>query len=67
MLFDFYGHAVYTMHCQSVNLSCSFPIMPHHITTHTSTTAAIANKSTDRTSSPRYKITLTPLCYSLKP
>ena len=42
------------MHCQSI---CPVPFPSHLITTHTLTTATAANKSTDRTSSPRYKIT----------
>jgi len=58
-----YGHAVCTMHCRSI---CTVPLPSHVITTHASTTAAIANMSLDRTSSPRYKITLSLLRYSQK-
>jgi len=75
------GHVVHLSRCDVLECcwplwACSMhhalpvnpvPFTSHPITTHTSTTAAIANKSTDHTSSPRYKITLPLLCYSLKP
>jgi len=61
MLPGLYGHTVCTMHCRSI---CPVPFPSDLITTHTSTTTAIVNKSTDRTGSPRYKITLPLLSYS---
>jgi len=46
MLPGLYGHAVCTMHCRLI-YPVQFPSLL--ITTHTSTTAAVANKSTDQT------------------
>ena len=51
MLSGLYGHAVCTMHCRSV---CLVSVPSCIITIHASTTAAIANKLTDLTSSCRY-------------
>ena len=64
MLPGLYGHTVCTTLCQSI---CPVPFTSRLITMHTSTTAAVANKLTDRTSIPRYKIALPLLRYSLKP
>jgi len=63
MLPGLFGRAVCTMHCRSI---CPVPFPSCLITTHTSTTAVIANKLTDCTSSPRYRIMLSLLLYSLK-
>ena len=64
MLPGLYGHAACIIHCRS---TCPVPFPSRLITIHTSTTAAVANKSTDHTSSPGYNITLPLLHYSLKP
>ena len=63
MLPGLFGHAVCTMHCWSIY---PVPVPSGLITMHTSTTVTIANKSTDRTSSPRYKIMLPLLRHSPK-
>ena len=71
-----FGHVVHLSRCDMlpglygqyapcIAQSVSFPFCL--ITTHTSTTAAVANKSPDCASSPRYKSTLLLLRYSLKP
>jgi len=64
MLPGLYGHAVCTMHCQSI---CPVAFPSCLITKRTSTTAAVASKSTDSTSGPTYKITSLLLHYNLKP